>query len=385
MSLQALNPRRRLSEAFAANPADNVWLDFLRTLAIFLVVLRHGQRVFETGNDTSYWEAFKLNGWAGVDLFFVLSGYLVTAGLLRTFSDKGYIDSMHYAAKRIRRIVPAYVFVLALVIVGYFPYFVVAGENLTVRTLYHLVFMQDVMPSNINVVFWSLGVEVKYYAVIPIFAFLASRTANRSTIWGIGVLVVILGPALRWAVYASNDIETYYAFWQTLRSPFYACVEPFALGFLVALIERSGVLRLSLKTASLLFFITLGGLIFFLGSHIFLEEIGIWDVTVQPLFLALIFAALVAVAVQMKPVHTRFEPFFRYGARVSYSLYLVHFPLIPLSLGLANFYEFEAMGFWTLYIGISLTHAIIILCYIETPFMKSNRGPLQVGADVRQS
>jgi peptidoglycan/LPS O-acetylase OafA/YrhL len=370
MSLKALSPSRRLTDAFARNPADNAWLDCLRVLAIALVILRHGQRVFETGHDASFWEAFKLNGWAGVDLFFVLSGYLVTAGLLRAFADEGCIKGMHYATKRIRRIVPAYVFVLALVILGYFPHFNVVGEDLTARVVYHLAFMQDVLPSDINVVFWSLGVEAKYYAVIPVFVLLASRVSRWPIILGFAFAAVLLGPALRWMIYASDEIQNYYVFWRTLRSPFFACLEPFALGFLVAVLEKRGVLCLSPKAASVLFMLSMVVLIFFLGSHVFLKEIGFWDATVQPFFLALIFAILIAAASQMKSIQTRYEPFFRYGARVSYSLYLVHFPLIPLSLVLANAYDLGAMGFWTLYIGISLIHAIIILCYIETPSMK---------------
>lgn len=370
MSLSALSPQRRLSDAFAANPADNTWLDCLRTLAIVLVILRHGQRVFETGQDATFWEALKLNGWAGVDLFFVLSGYLVTAGLLRKLADKGTIDGLHYATKRAWRIVPAYVFVLALVIVGYFPHFVVNGEDLWSRTLYHLAFMQDVLPSDINVVFWSLGVEAKYYAVIPIMVFLVSRVSRWPVVLAFGLLLVLLGPALRWIVYASTDIETYYAFWRTLRSPFYACLEPFALGFLVAALEHRGLLRIGQKTAAVLFSGTLGVLVLFLGSHVFLEEISVWDATAQPLILAMAFAVLVAVAIQMKPIQTRFEPVFRFGARVSYSLYLIHFPLIPLSLSLAKTHDLGAPGFWLIYIGLSLIHAVAILCYVESPLMK---------------
>lgn len=377
LSLNALSPRRRLSAAFSANLADNAWLDCLRTLAITLVILRHGQRIFETSLDTSFWKAFKLNGWAGVDLFFVLSGYLVTAGLLRAFADSGCVNGVHYAMKRIRRIVPAYVFVLALVIAGYFPNFVVVDENITERVIYHLIFMQDVLPSDINVVFWSLGVEAKYYAVIPIIVLLVSRASNWPVILSIGLAVVLLGPVLRWMIYVNNDIEDYYVFWRTMRSPFYACLEPFALGFLVAILEHRGILRLKPKSAFRLFFLMIFALILFLGSHVFLEEISVWDATMQSFFLALIFATLVAAATQMKSIHTPFEPVFRYGARISYSLYLVHFPLIPFSFGLANAYDLGAMGFWIFYICISLVHAIVILSYIESSFMKSKEDRLR--------
>ena len=78
MQLSLPRPIAQLEHAFLPNPQDNVWLDFLRTLAIVLVVLRHGQRVLVMGPDATFLEIISMNGWAGVDLFFLLSGYLVS-------------------------------------------------------------------------------------------------------------------------------------------------------------------------------------------------------------------------------------------------------------------------------------------------------------------
>ena len=371
VSLKVLSPGKRLAEALAPNPADNAWLDCLRALAIALVLLRHGQRVLEMGPAASFIEVIGINGWAGVDLFFVLSGYLVTAGLLRKYSEQGFIDLSQFAVKRIRRIVPAYFAVLTLVLIGYFPSFAVPDENLGTRVLYHLFFLQDVFPSDINVVFWSLGVEAKYYALVPFLLLPILRISSLRMILCLGLMAVLLGPAVRWLIYATTQVDDYHSFWQTLRSPFYACLEPFALGFLVAVLEKRGVLRLGPKAASMLFFGALGVLAVFLGSHILLEDIGTWDATVQPLFLALIFAALVVAAINMKPMRSQYEAICRFGARISYSLYLVHFPLIPLSISLTNALGLGVPAFWMLYTGISIAHALIILAYIEIPFMKS--------------
>lgn len=371
----ALNPREKISEAFAHNPNDNTWLDCLRTIAISLVILRHGQRVLLMSPDITLWEAFKINGWAGVDLFFVLSGYLVSSGLQRAFEEKGRVHFLSYATKRIRRIVPAYFFVLALVLVGYFPSFVLVEENLLWRVGYHILFMQDVFPSDINVVFWSLGVEAKYYAVIPFIVVFFVRVKDWRWVLGIIILTIFMSLALRWMIYVSGGVFDYYNFWRMLRSPFYACLEPFALGYLVAVLKYRGILRLSPRNASILFGIMVLALIPLLSSHVFLENIDVWDAVFQPFILALVFSLMVAAACEMKPINTRLEPFFRFGARISYSLYLVHFPLIPLSLGLARTFDLGGVGFWVLYIGISMLHAIFILSYIEMPFMKLKKDP----------
>ncbi|MEM6579357.1 MAG: hypothetical protein AAF678_12785, partial [Pseudomonadota bacterium] len=72
-----------------------------------------------------------------------------------------------------------------------------------------------------------------------------------------------------------------------------------------------------------------------------------------------------------------FEPLFRYGARISYSLYHVHFPLIPVSLALARYLDLGTPGFWAIYLATSIFHAVAILAYVEMPFMKSNRRHLR--------
>ena len=370
---QAMSPKQRLADAFAPNPDDNVWLDCLRTLAIALVLLRHGQRALATGPDATFLETLSLNGWVGVDLFFVLSGYLVSSGLLRSFDATGTVNLGRYATKRIRRIVPAYFCVLALVVIGYFPAFKVSGDDLVWRTLYHAVFMQDVWPRNINVVFWSLGVEAKYYAAVPFLLLPLLRVRSWMVIGLIGLLALAAGPLIRWIIFSSGDYSNYVVFWSALRSPFYACLEPFVLGVVIALIERRGVC-LDRKTACRLFVIVLVSLALLLGSDVFMQEITLWDATAQPLILALIFGSLVWAAINMKTVTTRLEPYFRVGARLSYALYLVHFPLIPLCLGLANATGLGVPGFWMLYLCISAIHAAVILAYVEIPFWKRNKG-----------
>jgi len=373
--LDSLRPGTRLASAFARNPSDNAWLDCVRTLAIAFVLLRHGQRVLETGPDLTFLETLSLNGWAGVDLFFVLSGYLVTSKLSQRYATHGKIDLAQYATRRIRRIVPAYFFVLLLVVVGYFPFFAVSGDNLGIRILYHVFFMQDVLPSDINVVFWSLGVEAKYYAVIPLVVIALSRLADWRHILFVAVCILALGPALRLGVYLTSDIPDYYTFWRLLRSPFYACLEPIALGAVIALAETRGWLRFGPKLATVLFCSICVTLVAYLGSSVFLENINVWDATAQPLILAVLFSFLVVAALGMKPVYTPLEPVFRVGARLSYSLYLVHFPLIPLSLALARSFELGTSGFWAIYLGTSLLHAVVILAYVEMPFMTSRRRP----------
>lgn len=85
-------------------------LDHLRALAIVLVFLCH-YRAYARPQWVDVVGGF---GWTGVDLFFVLSGFLIGNQLLRQVARQGYIDFKAYYISRSFRILPVYFFVLAL-------------------------------------------------------------------------------------------------------------------------------------------------------------------------------------------------------------------------------------------------------------------------------
>src|SRR4051812_25820092 len=84
-------------------------LDHLRALAISLVFLFH-YRLFAHPAWVDDWCTF---GWTGVDLFFVLSGYLISSQIFRSI-EKGSFSLQEFFIKRFFRILPAYWVVLAL-------------------------------------------------------------------------------------------------------------------------------------------------------------------------------------------------------------------------------------------------------------------------------
>lgn len=362
--------RGRITDAFAKREIDNPWLDCLRTLAIALVLLRHGQRVLDEGTDLNFLQILSLNGWVGVDLFFVLSGYLVTSGFLSKHNSFGRAELVGYAKRRVFRIVPAYVLVLLLVLVGYFPGFVFSDEYLLFRTLYHLAFLQDVLPSDINVVFWSLGVEIKFYVLIPFIAALIYKSHSVKHAVFIILSIAALSIVIRSVVYLSLVDTSYYTFWSTLRSPFYACLEPLMLGFLIAFLETHGLLRQGKKTALTLFVVAWVTLLLWLAQDHFMYDISWWDASVQPVLIAAIFAVMVTAAVQLKKMRLPLEIFFRFTSRLSYSLYLVHFPLIPLCLGTSLAFEAGPIGFWLTFLTLSTAHALVIYVFVEYPLMQ---------------
>ena len=148
----------------------------LRGLAVLFVLLFHAAI-----------PGFK-GGFVGVDIFFVLSGYLITGNLLREVQSNGRIKFKKFYARRIRRLLPASFLVLltTLVVVAiWFPPVLLPGVALDISSAALYVsnidfavratdyFSSSVIPSPV-LHFWSLGVEEQFYLFWPLLIALAT-------------------------------------------------------------------------------------------------------------------------------------------------------------------------------------------------------------------
>ena len=139
-------------------------LDGLRGLAILWVVLYHCGPLLEGTwmHRVAEW------GWAGVDIFFVLSGFLITANLLGARDKPHYFHNFH--ARRALRIWPVYVLVLAVVYLNA-PWFIgpnasVIGSIKAAPWLAYIFFVQNLFHLNLPSALgptWALAVEEQYY------------------------------------------------------------------------------------------------------------------------------------------------------------------------------------------------------------------------------
>lgn len=347
-------------------------LDGLRALAILLVFLRHSAHVFLRAQDidppqSPLWNLM-LNGWIGVDLFFILSGYLITASLLRSERH----DWKIYAQKRVLRIVPAYVGVLLLCVIGAFPLYVVPGGDLAWRVFYHLLFLQDYLPSNINVVFWSLGVEEKFYIIAPFLIFWLAAKNIQKTLPRILVYLSCLmaaGCALRMVSFYMSRPQSYLEFFSEVRAPFHGNWETILLGVAIAFWQiKKGVIT-GVKAQGL-FYAGLAGTAGLMLSHNMMGQIGVFDAAVQPFIVAAFMGLMVFGIVGGYHAGLMESRIARFLSRISYSFYLVHFPLAPGTLylwsvlGLGSFWLFVI-----LYLAVSLAAATALHVALEKPFL----------------
>jgi len=151
-------------------------LEGLRAVAALLVVLHHAR--------THRLWGF-LEGWNGVTLFFVLSGFLITTIALREEDERGALRWRAFIVRRCFRILPVYLVSFAL----YFAAMAVlgAGDSHQSPSLawYLSPFPEVPFFSHMHVVFtlaWSLGIEEKFYLLWPILAFVVLRRRARGRV-----------------------------------------------------------------------------------------------------------------------------------------------------------------------------------------------------------
>lgn len=156
-------------------------LDGLRAVAVLLVLVFHLHPAAAKG------------GWLGVDLFFVLSGFLITTLLVREYARRGKIDLRGFWSARARRLMPSLVTVLiAVLAVGAFWTPTARRPALAADVLsttfyvqnWHLLlsdeayFESNGTPSPLRHA-WSLAIEEQYYLLFPLLLLLLARFIHR--------------------------------------------------------------------------------------------------------------------------------------------------------------------------------------------------------------
>jgi peptidoglycan/LPS O-acetylase OafA/YrhL len=226
----------------------------LRAIAVLLVVLVHAQ------------VSFLLGGFIGVDVFFVISGFVITGLLLRERSFSGRIDVLDFYARRVRRILPAAMLVLVVAVIAERVLIGTSVANYTTtEARWAALFLANFPHNNANFfhplpdplgAYWSLAVEEQFYLVYPLIVFVvaaASRRLGFRMRLGI-VLALIFGGSLGWSVISSPGAGTVVAY----ASPFTHAWE-LAFGGLLALGGRL-FLKLPVPLAATATWIGLGAL-----------------------------------------------------------------------------------------------------------------------------
>ncbi len=160
----------------SASPAYVPEIDGLRAIAVMAVILFHVQVAALSG------------GYAGVDVFFVISGYLITGGLMRELREQGTLNLRHFYVRRARRLLPAlYVTllastVLAIVLLSHHRLMAFGASlmsaTLSVSNIHFYLgsgYFESASDYKPLLHTWSLGVEEQFYLVWPLLLLFTRR------------------------------------------------------------------------------------------------------------------------------------------------------------------------------------------------------------------
>lgn len=338
-------------------------IDGLRAVAVMAVVLYHLKLGF-TG------------GYVGVDVFFVISGFLITSIIFRDIQT-GSFSLSGFWVRRIRRILPAVSFMIIIVFIT--AYYLL--EPATFKELSAVIIANSFIASNIELLktvnyyrelavyspllhTWSLAVEEQFYLIFPILLLLVYRSFKNYVFI---VFLSVFFVSLLWCVYEINENK------EAAFYLLYSRAWELLLGSLIALIRNK--FSLSNKTAEVVSFM---GLVM-IFSAIFIYD----DKTVYPGINALlpVFGAGMFIA-GCKDERTlagrllSIRPMVFIGI-ISYSLYLWHWPIWSFINHV--FIEIDLMK-KLLVITASLLIAFLSWKFIEEPFRRGRLLPKESSA-----
>ena len=339
----------------------------LRAIAVILVILAHASVPGFEG------------GYIGVDVFFVISGFVITSLLLRQPPRGVRHNLAYFYARRIRRIVPAAT--LTLVATTLAAYFLL-GTNFVPQLLgdvrwaslfsenFRLIrtgsdyFIPGIAPSLVTH-FWSLAVEEQFYLAFPLVVFsltLMSPLRHRTT--SLGVFLVAAIAASAWYSWHLTPISPTVAYY----SPFTRFWE-IALGALVALLPAAWARRTPHVNTLLGFLamLALAAAVWRLNTMSVYPGVLAW----WPCGTTAVLLWTGQASVQGGPATWLSWRPLRYIGDISYSLYLWHYVWLMLPLQMVH----PPTSSWARVIEIAGAFACAVISYhvLENPIRHSKR------------
>ncbi|HHN8344298.1 TPA: acyltransferase family protein [Morganella morganii] len=285
----------------------------LRAIAVLLVVIFHYDKNGITG------------GFIGVDVFFVISGYLMTGIIFRGLESKTLSIFKFYIA-RAKRIIPALLTVVVIILIfGYLFIEPMSYSFIGIHGLASLFFVSNVIYRNESGYFdvdaydkyflhtWSLSVEWQFYIIYPIILLLLSKIFSIKLLKRIILLSVVVLFIYGW--YSSNrdSVSSYFMLqsraWEMLLGGV-AYLYPF---------KWSKPTKLSVYYVSLLVLVC---------SAFFINHKDLW-----PGYLAIIptMATYLIISSSVDDRGILANKVLQYVGLISYSIYLVHWPILVIN------------------------------------------------------
>ena len=343
-------------------------LDGLRGSAILFIVIYH---------NFGYIDKYFFFGWLAVDLFFVMSGFLITDILLNAVGHKNFLRNFYF--RRVLRIFPLYYLslILFLIVLPRLP--IESGiKYYTDNQVWIWTYLQNWLyifkpPPNTNTLnhLWSLAVEEQFYLLWPL-AILILRKPKYLLVFISLLLVAVLGLRLWiWTHHLSGF--AYYNFYTFTR------IDGICIGCMVALLRRINLNFLKKYTSVIvLFFAVLNFVFFFINRRyqFSFPYLALAGYTTFAMMLGLLVNQ--AVTRETKLINFLFNiSFLKFFGRISYGFYIFHWPVYLL---LSPYLSLWVKGFtsgWLTQFVVSVLGTMIAIAlswisfnYFEKYFLK---------------
>ena len=348
-------------------------LDGIRAISVLAVLVYHQYAV---GGHEHGWMA---GGFLGVEVFFVVSGYLITSLLLSERRQTGAISLRHFYQRRARRLLPALYLLLAVVVAYALLFLPDAISNLKSDVLAALTytsnwwqiianrsyFLEAGRPSVLKHL-WSLAIEEQFYLFWPVVLMLGLRKIGRRRFLIITVAAAIAS-SIEMAVLAHGSFDRAYYGTDTRLS---GLLLGSAFAFAFAPYRIRGVpgrgARVALDLSALL------GLLVLFWSFRHWNDAN--PAVFRGGFLIVDIATLLVIAAAVHPRSDTgrvlgWKPLRWIGVR-SYSLYLWHYPIFCITRPVLDFRDFGHLSGWPVFLlrfVLSFGAADLSYRFIETP------------------
>ena len=346
-------------------------LDLLRSLAILLVALFHMS--LETAPEGL--RVIQQCGWMGVDLFFVLSGFLIGSQLLRPYLRNEKPSLWTFYLRRAFRVLPAFWVVLLV-------YVLVPGfrERPNLPDVWRfLTFTQNLgleAPAAFSHA-WSLCVEEHFYLFFPILVLWLMRKPSLGKATGVAATILVAGLIVRWMIWAhylapiaddSNNERLFIVrYWGMLYFPTYARLDGLLVGVLLAGIRifRPGWWSYAMARRALVFVVAsiLLGLAIWSCWEIYSVSAVVWGFPLIAFGFGFLLVAVAGLPVRI--------PGATIGATLAYSTYLTHKAVMHLDrVYLGNLLSVNWFVSLVIYAVSCLIVASALYLCIEGPFLR---------------
>lgn len=358
----------------------NYGLDVIRSFAILMVVASHCTYFLVDDSKDPIILIIRILGAVGVDLFFLLSGFLIGGILLKLMENNHtqFSDLIIFWKRRWFRTLPNYFLILILNIL----IVLILGEYLPKDILLFFPFLQNFSSAHPDFFTeaWSLSIEEYAYLILPLIFyallyFFRGLRAKQVFLWGtIGVISILF--LIKFRFYVQQSITSYSDWSLSFRKVVLYRLDAIYLGFLLIYLVRRHTDFFKKWKIMMLFL----GTVIFTATHYLIYEFQILPET-HLWFYVFLYLGLISIscalffpfAIHLRSIKPFDKPFYFLSTR-SYAIYLVNYSIILLNLqrsfNIGSMQVLEKTIMIIFYLLLTLMLSNWVYQYFEKPILR---------------